>query len=104
MASSSGTAQLGGPPVPESEPASQLLVDATSPFTILHASPAWCRLTGYTAAMAVGRPIAFLHGPLTCSETLTALGVAMQYGKPLRVMLVSYTANGEPYLNCVDSR
>lgn len=84
--------------------AAQIMVAAAPPFNILHASPAWCALTGYTAEAVIGRPISLLHGPLTCRETLGALGMAMSIGRALRVMLVSYSSKGEPFLNCVDSQ
>eukprot|EP00967_Tisochrysis_lutea_P089918 scaffold128343_cov30-Tisochrysis_lutea.AAC.5 len=80
--------------------AAQIMVAAAPPFNILHASPAWCALTGYTAEAVIGRPISLLHGPLTCRETLGALGMAMSIGRALRVMLVSYSSKGEPCQLC----
>lgn len=83
-----------GPPVPAPGPA-QLLITAIPPFNIVNVTDGWCRLTGFSAEAVFGRPVGLLHGPLTCPETLAALTIAMSLGRSLRVMLVSYTANGD---------
>jgi hypothetical protein len=85
----------GAPPEPAPAPA-QLLITAAPPFNIVNVTDAWCRLTGFSAEAVFGQPVGLLHGPLTCTETLAALTIAMSLGRPLRVMLVSYTANGAP--------
>jgi hypothetical protein len=82
-----------GPREPAPTPA-QLLITAAPPFNIVNVTDAWCRLTDFSAEAVFGQPVELLHGPLTCAETLAALTNAMSLGRPLRVMLVSYTANG----------
>ena len=61
-----------------------LIVEAASPCKILVANPAWCALMGYRPEDVAGQPISLLHGPLTCGETLTALGMSMGAGQSLR--------------------
>ena len=39
---------------------------------------------GYRPEDVAGQPISLLHGPLTCGETLTALGMSMGAGQSLR--------------------
>jgi PAS domain-containing protein len=87
------TEAASGPSEPEPAHA-QLLISASPPFSILNATEAWCQLTGYSAESVFGRPVALLHGPLTCPETLAALTIAMSLGRSLRVVLVSYTSTG----------
>lgn len=55
----------------------RLILDASSPFKVLLANPAWCSLMGYSADEVVGNSVAMLHGPLTCCDTLNALELAM---------------------------
>jgi len=91
----------------------QLIIESASPCKILLANHAWCALriryasedlaltptlplplaltltrcalTGYASEDVVGRSASLLHGPLTCRETLSALGIAMASGRSLQV-------------------
>ena len=64
--------------------APQLIIEAASPCKILLANKAWCDLTGFASEELVGNSVSMLHGPLTCGETLTALGMSMGAGQSLR--------------------
>ena len=59
----------------------QLIIEAASPRKILLTNRAWCALTGYASEEVVGQSASMLHGPLTCRETLSALGLAMASGR-----------------------
>ena len=50
-----------------------------------------CALTGYASEDIVGRSASLLHGPLTCRETLSALGIAMASGRSLQVRYLVIT-------------
>lgn len=55
----------------------RLILEASNPFKILLANPAWCGMMGYSADEVVGNSAGFLHGPMTCVDTLKALEYAM---------------------------
>ena len=98
----------------------QLIIESASPCKILLANHAWCAalrtryasedlaltptlplplplpltrcaLTGYASEDIVGRSASLLHGPLTCRETLSALGIAMASGRSLQVRYLVIT-------------
>lgn len=81
----------------------QLILESASPCKILLANHAWCQLTGYASEDVVGHSISLLHGPLTCRETLTSLGLAMAAGQSLHVMLVCYSKSSHPCLCSISS-
>ena len=56
-----------------------VVVEAAPPCRVILANPAFSALTGYTPEEAVHQSVHnLLHGPLTCRETLSALGAAMK--------------------------
>mmetsp|Transcript_26596 Transcript_26596/g.60831 ORF Transcript_26596/g.60831 Transcript_26596/m.60831 type:complete len:84 (-) Transcript_26596:2721-2972(-) len=55
----------------------RLILEASHPFKILLANPAWCALMGYSADEVVGNSIAVIYGELTCSDSLNALEFSM---------------------------
>ena len=79
----------------------QLIIESASPCKILLANHAWCALTGYASEEVVGQSVSVTHGPLTCRETLSALGLAMVAGHSLQVMLVCYGKTGRPCLTSI---
>ena len=81
----------------------QLIIESASPCQILLANRAWCALTGYASEDVVGNSVSLLHGPLTCRETLTALGLAMASGRSLQVMLVCYGKSSRPCLASISA-
>ena len=83
--------------------APQLIIEAASPCKILLANKAWCDVTGFASEELVGNSVSMLHGPLTCRETLSALGLAMAAGQSLHVMLVCYGKSSQPCLSSISA-
>ena len=54
-----------------------VIVEAAAPHKIVASNKPFCALTGFASQELVGRSVATLHGPLSCCETLAALGLAM---------------------------
>lgn len=76
------------------------LVDATAPGQPLVAvNDAFCALTGYAAADAIGRNCRFLQGPRTDPAALAALKQQIAAGLPARSVLVNYRRDGSAFLN-----
>ncbi len=61
---------------------------------IVHASPAFERMSGYTAAECVGRSTSFLQGPQSDRTVLDRIRKAMAAGRPIRERLVHYRKDG----------
>jgi len=64
---------------------------------IVHVSPAFERMSGYTAAECVGRSPRFLQGPQTDRATLDRIRKALAAGRPVRERLVNYRKDGSTY-------
>jgi diguanylate cyclase (GGDEF)-like protein/PAS domain S-box-containing protein len=74
------------------------VMDATSPdLPLLYVNPAFERMTGYSAAEAVGRDVGFLHGPATDPDTVRAIADGAEAGRHTRARLVHYRADGTPF-------
>ena len=54
-----------------------VIVEAAAPHKIVASNKPFCALTGFASEELVARSVAMLHGPLSCCETLAALGLAM---------------------------
>jgi len=65
--------------------------------TIIYVNPAFTRLTGYSAAEAIGRSPRMLQGPGTSRATLDAIGAALWAGRPAHEKVLNYAKSGAPY-------
>jgi len=64
----------------------ELIASTKVPFSIKHASPAWCRLYGLTTAEVSGRSMQFVNGPLTDQRAIIRMfndAVTGQHGRDL---------------------
>jgi diguanylate cyclase (GGDEF)-like protein/PAS domain S-box-containing protein len=66
------------------------------PF-IVHANPAFCRMTGYRLEELVGRSPRILQGPRTDRKMLDALREHLEQGLPFSASTVNYAADGRAY-------
>jgi len=83
------------------QPASEarIITEPEEPFRIVHVNEYWCRTCGYDAEEVLGQTCRFLHGPGTCSQTLSMLKQALQLKRGLAVQLLNYTKTGRPFMN-----
>ena len=73
------------------------IVDARQPdMPLIFANPMFEQMTGYEAAMALGRNCRFLQGADTDQRTVTLIREALAAGKPCRVTLKNYRRDGTP--------
>jgi two-component system cell cycle sensor histidine kinase/response regulator CckA len=68
---------------------------------IVSVNPAFERLTGYTAADALGRNCRFLQGPGSDPLAIAELAAAVRSGLPCSVEVLNYGKNGRPFWNFV---
>ena len=66
---------------------------------IVFVNDAFCRLTGYTSAEAVGRNCRFLQGIDTDPTVTTAIRAAIAAGQPIEIDLLNYRRDGSPFWN-----
>jgi diguanylate cyclase (GGDEF)-like protein/PAS domain S-box-containing protein len=64
---------------------------------ILYVNPAYTRLTGYSAAEAIGRTPRMLQGPGTCRATLDAIAAGLRAGRPIHEKILNFAKSGAPY-------
>lgn len=64
---------------------------------ISYVNAAFCALTGYTAAEAIGQTPRILQGEGTDRETLDRIRAAVVAGQPIRELLLNYAKDGRPY-------
>lgn len=76
-----------------------MFVTASSPFVIIHVSPAWCSLCGWRLEEAIGKNLGLLHGDMTCEHALARMQAALAQSESTTVRLVSYTRAGLPFTN-----
>ena len=65
------------------------------PF-IVHANPAFCRMSGYRLEELVGRSPRILQGPRTDRKMLDALREHLEQGLPFSASTVNYAADDAP--------
>lgn len=76
------------------------ITDAVAPGQpVIYVNRAFERITGYTAAEAIGRDCRYLHGPETDSQSAAALRRAMAEGQELVVTIRNYRKDGTPFWN-----
>ena len=69
---------------------------------LVYVNDAFCELTGYSEAEALGRNCRFLQGERTDEATRRTLRAALAAAEPVSVDLVNYTRDGEQFWNKVD--
>ena len=77
--------------ITEAEP-----LDAPGP-RIVHANPAFTRLTGYAPEEVLGRSPRLLQGPDTARETLAAMREALKAWRTFRGTVLNYRRDGTPF-------
>ena len=77
-----------------------VIVDARAPdLPILHVNEGFERLTGYSAADAIGRNCRFLQGPGSDRRTVARVRRAIAARRQSQVTLLNYRKNGTPFWN-----
>ena len=66
---------------------------------ILHANPAFCSITGYSAEEVLGKDCAFLQGAETDQETVRRIGFALKHGRTFHGDIVNYRKDGTTFWN-----
>jgi diguanylate cyclase (GGDEF)-like protein/PAS domain S-box-containing protein len=64
---------------------------------ILYVNPAFTRLTGYSAAEAIGLSPRILQGPGTSRETLDIVLASLRAGQSVRQKILNFGKSGAPY-------
>lgn len=86
----------------EHSPISTIITAPTLPDNpIVAVNGAFCALTGYSAAEAIGRNCRFLAGPGTDPSARAALRSAIEQGRPALTELLNYKKDGTPFRNAV---
>jgi diguanylate cyclase (GGDEF)-like protein/PAS domain S-box-containing protein len=65
--------------------------------SIVYVNPAFTRLTGYTAAEAIGQSPRLLQGPGTSRTTLDKIAAALRAGMPVHEKVLNFGKSGAPY-------
>ncbi|HVK15037.1 MAG TPA: response regulator [Gemmataceae bacterium] len=79
-----------------------LITDPSRPDNpIVYASPGFERLTGYSAAEALGRNCRFLQGPDTDPAAVAIVRAAVRDDRPCSVELVNHRKDGSPFWNAL---
>ncbi|MBK18199.1 MAG: biphenyl 2,3-dioxygenase [Rhodospirillaceae bacterium] len=60
--------------------------------------------TGYKAEEVIGRNCRFLQGPETNPNTVNEIRQALEVGEPVKVKILNYTRNGNPFWNTLSIR
>jgi len=69
------------------------------PQPIVHANPAFCRITGYPPHEILGRDASMLEGPLTDTDDLAALSQTVRNGGEATITLKNYRKDGSMFYN-----
>ncbi len=68
---------------------------------VVFVNDAFCRLTGYAPEEVLGRNCRFLQGPDTDPADIARVRTALAQGEPLRVDLLNYRKDGQPFWNAM---
>jgi len=72
--------------------------DLTPPGpSIVYVNPAFTRLSGYSAAEAIGQTPRLLQGPGTSRQTLDKIRAGLQTGAPVHEKILNFGKSGAPY-------
>ncbi|MDF1796398.1 MAG: diguanylate cyclase [Coxiellaceae bacterium] len=79
-----------------------IMVTKADPFEppgpeIIYVNNAFTKLTGYSAAEAIGNTPRMLQGPETNADTRNKIRQALQQQKPLQVEILNYSKTGDAY-------
>jgi PAS domain S-box-containing protein len=69
------------------------------PQPIVHANPAFCRITGYAPHEILGRDASILEGPLTDRDDLASLTQTVRNGGEATITLKNYRKDGSMFYN-----
>ena len=69
------------------------------PQPIVHANPAFCRITGYAPHEILGRDASILEGPLTDKDDLASLSQTVRNGGEATITLKNYRKDGSMFYN-----
>jgi PAS domain S-box-containing protein len=64
---------------------------------LLYVNPAFERVTGYSAAEAIGKNCRFLQGPATDAATVAKVRESIAEGRPVRVDILNYRKDGSAF-------
>ncbi|NCO20972.1 MAG: diguanylate cyclase [Rhodobacterales bacterium] len=64
---------------------------------IIHANPAFCRISGYTREEVIGKTPRILQGPGTCKRALGRIAAALRAGGECEEEILNYSRDGTPY-------
>ncbi|MBU8543153.1 MULTISPECIES: hybrid sensor histidine kinase/response regulator [Roseomonadaceae] len=79
-----------------------VMADARQPeHPIIYVSAGFERMTGYSAAEALGRNCRMLQGAETDRETVARLREAIAAARPIEVEIVNYRKDGTPFWNAL---
>ena len=78
----------------DSTDSAELIASTQVPFSIKHASPAWCGLYGLTNAEVSGRSLQIVHGPLTDQRAVIRMFSDAVTGQRGRDLLTFYHKEG----------
>jgi len=70
-------------------------------WPIIFASPGFCRFTGYTLGECIGKDWRFLHGKNSSPLAVEQIATGCRLAKEIRIILLNYKKNGEPFWNYV---
>lgn len=79
------------------EASSQSIVITNAAQEMVYVNPAFCAMTGYTEAEALGQTPRLLQGPETSEATRVEIRDALAANKPVRVEILNYQKSGQPY-------
>ena len=84
----------------ESSLTAMVISDATKPDNpITYVNPGFEALTGYSSKDVIGKNCRFLQGPETDPKSVQAIREAVSKGKGIRMGLLNYRKDGEPFWN-----
>ena len=64
---------------------------------LVYVNPAFERMTGYSAAEAIGKNCRFLQGPATDAATVARMRESLAQGRPVRADVLNYRKDGQPF-------
>ena len=75
-----------------------MITDKDAGYTILHVNPAFCTMTGYTAAELIGKSPAILQGEHTDQSVLDRLRSDLEQGNTFHGQTINYRKDGSEFM------